>query len=94
MPLSASECPPSASECLRLRPSSDGDDRCHPGQVRLSASDCVPHQMETTVATLGKFASVGRRLAENITANRQSELNDAEKREQLVASVAEVKREI
>ena len=63
-------------------------------RVPLSASDCVPHQMETTVATLGKFASVGRRLAENITANRQSELNDAEKREQLVASVAEVKLEI
>jgi len=57
----------------------------------LSASDCVPHQMETTVATLGKFASVGRRLAENITANRQAELNDAEQREQLVASVAEVR---
>ena len=76
-----------------MRPSSDGDDRCHFGQV-LSASDCVPHQMETTVATLGKFASVGRRLAENITANRQSELNDAEKREQLVASVAEVKLEM
>ena len=47
--------------------------------------------METTVATLGKFASVGRRLAENITANRQAELNDAEQREQLVASVAEVR---
>ncbi|KOO27365.1 hypothetical protein Ctob_012787, partial [Chrysochromulina tobinii] len=63
-------------------------------QDGLDSYDRMQFQMETTVATLGKFASVGRRLAENITANRQAELNDAEQREQLVASVAEVMFEL
>ena len=63
-------------------------------QDGLDSYDRMRSQMESTVASLGKFAAVGRRLAENINANRQTELSDAEKREQAVASVAEVMFEL
>jgi hypothetical protein len=47
-------------------------------------------QVESTIANMGSMGAVARRLAENVNANRRGELNDTARREEIVATVAEV----